>query len=206
MARILEISAEYPQPRRMVEACAVLMGGGTVVYPTDSSYALGWRVGDRASQERAARFRKLGSRHNFTLVCRDLSEISNYALIDNRAYRLLRSLTPGPYTFILPATRDLPRRVLNAKRRTVGIRVPDHPVVTALLGELREPLLSTTLILAGEVLPVTDPVDAQTKLREVADLILDAGFCGREPSTIIDLSGPTPEVVRKGKGAVDFLD
>lgn len=206
MATILELNAENPQPRRITEACAVLAGGGIVVYPTDSSYALGWRVGDRASQQRVTRFRRLGSRHNFTLVCRDLSEISNYALIDNRAYRLLRSLTPGPYTFILRATRDLPRRVINSRRRTVGIRVPDHPVVKALLDELEEPLLSTTLMLAGQDLPVTDPVDAQKELRDVADLILDAGFCGREPSTIVDLSGSSPEVVRKGKGAVDFID
>jgi len=205
MAKILEINTDNPQPRRIAEAGRVLEAGGIVVYPTDSSYALGWRVGDRSSQERAARFRKLGPRHNFTLVCRDLSEISNYALIDNRAYRLLRSLTPGPYTFILEATRDLPRRVINAKRRTVGIRVPDHPVVKALLDELGQPLLSTTLMLAGEDMPVTDPVDARNELRDVADLILDAGFCGREPSTVIDLSGAAPVVLRKGKGAVDFL-
>jgi tRNA threonylcarbamoyl adenosine modification protein (Sua5/YciO/YrdC/YwlC family) len=175
------------------------------VYPTDSCYALGCHIGDRAAAERIQRIRQTGKDHNFTLVCRDLSEIATYARVDNWAYRLLKAHTPGPYTFILQATREVPRRLQNPRRQTIGIRVPQHPVPQALLTELGEPIMSSTLLLPGMELPLSDPDEIATALSGQVDLFLDSGNCGIEPSTVVDLTGGFPVVVRTGKGDVrDF--
>jgi tRNA threonylcarbamoyl adenosine modification protein (Sua5/YciO/YrdC/YwlC family) len=176
-----------------------------VVYPTDSSYALGCQLGDKRGMERIHRIRALDSKHNFTLVCRDLSEISSYARVDNSGYRLLKSLTPGPYTFILRATHEVPRRLQNPKRKTIGIRVPDHPIALALLAELGEPLMSSTLILPGRQMPETDAYAIRERLERDVDLVIDGGNCGLEPTTVIDLVDGVPQVVREGCGPVDGL-
>jgi tRNA threonylcarbamoyl adenosine modification protein (Sua5/YciO/YrdC/YwlC family) len=200
MTQRFQVHPENPQLRLIRQATKLLQDGGLIVYPTDSSYALGCHLGDRAAAERIERLRQTGRDHNFTLVCRDLSEIATYARVDNSTYRLLRSLTPGPYTFILPATREVPRRLQNPKRQTIGIRVPDHPVPAALLAELGEPLMSSTLLMPGDEVPLSDPDEIMQVLQGRIDLLIDSGHCGVEPSTVIDLTGDTPVVVRRGKG------
>ena len=184
----------------------MLHKGAIIAYPTDSSYALGCHIGDRTAMEKMALIRKVASDHNFTLVCRDLSELATYAKVQNRDYRLIKSLTPGPYTFVLPATREVPRRLMNPKRKTIGLRVPDNTIVQSLIDSLGEPIMSTTLMLPGESMPMTDPHEIQEKMGDHIDAIIDGGNCGMEPTTIIDLVGSDPVVVRKGLGAVDFLD
>ena len=181
------------------------MNHGLVVYPTDSSYALGCHVGDKRGMERIRRIRNLDNRHNFTLMCRDLSEISTYAKVDNSSYRLLKSLTPGAYTFILKATHEVPRRLQNPKRKTIGIRVPDHPVTQALLDELGEPLMSSTLILPGKDMPETDANDIRERLEHEVDLVIDGGHCGVEPTTVVDLVDGVAQVVRQGCGSVEVF-
>ena len=176
--------------------------GALIAYPTDSSYAFGCRIGDKKPIERIHRIRRTDKKHNFTLVCADLSEISVYARVDNWAYRLIKSLTPGPYTFILPATRQLPKMLQNPKRRTIGIRVPDHPLVTAMLAELGEPIMSSTLSLPGDELPLTDPMEIEERIGHQIDLIIDAGPTGIEPTTILDLSAGSVEVLRAGRGDI----
>ncbi|MEJ2398496.1 MAG: L-threonylcarbamoyladenylate synthase, partial [Gammaproteobacteria bacterium] len=178
----------------------MMRGGAVVVYPTDSAYALGCHLGDKKAQDRMRRIRRVDDKHNFTLVCRDLSEIATYARVSNTVYRLLNAFTPGPYTFILEATRDVPRRLLHPKRRTIGIRVPDNRIVLALLEELGEPILSTTLILPGQTLPMTDADDILDKLEHEVDAVIDGGQCGIEPTTVISLVGEQPEVIRVGCG------
>ncbi len=205
MTRRLEIHPDNPQARLIRQAVDVIRDGGVIVYPTDSCYALGCGIGNKTGMERIRRIRQLDDNHHFTLVCRDLSEIATYAKVDNTAYRLLKNLTPGPYTFLLKATHEVPRRLQHAKRKTIGLRVPDHAITQALLAELGEPLMSTTLHLPGDHLPLSDPYDIEERLSAHVDLILLAGSCGVEPTTVVDLVGEVPEVVRQGRGAVDWL-
>ena len=199
MAQYFEIHAENPQPRLIKQAAAIIRAGGVMAYPTDSSYALGCHVGDKAALERIQRIRRLDDRHNFTLVCRDLSELSLYARVTNADYRVLKANTPGPFTFILPATREVPRRLLS-RRKTIGLRIPDHRFVQALLAELQEPLMSVTLIMPGEALPLSDPQVIRERLEHEIDLVVDGGFCGFEPTTVIVLNDGVAEIGRQGKG------
>ena len=198
--RYFYVHPDNPQERLISQAVAVLREGGVIAYPTDSGYALGCHIGDKAAQEHIRRIRRLDHRHNFTLVCKDLSEIALYAKVDNAAYRAMRATTPGPYTFILPATHEVPRRLQNPKRKTIGIRVPDNAIAMALLDALGEPIMSSTLMLPGDDLPQTDPEDIRERLGGQLALILDGGFCGMEPTTVVDLTGDEPRVVRAGQG------
>lgn len=200
MSQRLHVHPLNPQPRLIRQAAELIRKGSLVVYPTDSGYAFGWHIGDREAAERLQRIRQTGKDHNFTLVCRDLSEIATYARIENPTYRLLRAHTPGPYTFILRATREVPRRLQNPKQQTVGIRVPDHPVPLALLAELGEPLMSSTLILPDHELPLADPDDIEEALAGRIDLLIDSGNCGLDPTTVVDLTGSYPRVLREGRG------
>ena len=181
-------------------AADCLRNGGVIVYPTDSCYALGCAIGAKAAMERIQRIRQTGKRHFFTVICNDLSEIAHFARVENWQYRQLKAFTPGPYTFVLRATREVPRRLLDERRKTVGIRVPDHAVVRRLLAEYGAPLMSTTLLLPGDELPLTDARDIEERIGYAVDLILDGGNCGLEPSTIVDLSGEAPLILRAGKG------
>jgi len=199
MTQILEIHPENPQLRHIRQVVEVLRRGGVIIYPTDSAYALGCHIQDKAALQRIIRLRNLDDKHNFTLVCRDLSEIATYAKVNNSDYRLLKAFTPGAYTFILQATSEVPRLMLHPKRKTVGIRVPDHPVVSALLGELNEPLLSSTLILPGETEPMADIDAIRDTLTRQVDLVVDSGFCGLEATTVVSLVEGVPEVLRRGK-------
>ena len=205
MARIIEIHPTHPQGRRIALAVAAMRAGGLVAYPTDSSYALGCHIGDKRAMDRIRRIRRTDKHHNFTLVCRDLSEIGTYARVENWTYRLLRARTPGPYTFILQATREVPKRLQNPRRRTIGIRVPDHPVVAALLEALGEPIMSSTLLLPGDEMPLTEPAEIERRIGHEIELIVDAGPTGIEPTTVLDLSGDSVEVLREGKGEVASL-
>lgn len=200
MAQHFQVHPDNPQPRLMREAVKLLRGGAVMVYPTDSSYGLGCMIGNKDGMERIRALRQVDDKHHFTLICRDLSEIARYARVDNRQYRLLKAATPGGYTFILEATREVPRRLQHPKRSTIGLRVPHHPVIEALLGELDEPLLSMTLQLPGDDYPLNDPDDLLERVGNRVDLVLDAGYCGIEPTTVIDLTGGAPEVLRQGAG------
>ena len=200
MAQLFEIHPENPQVRLIRRAAEIIREGGVIVYPTDSCYALGCHLGDKEAMQRIRRIRMADETHHFTLVCRDLSEIARYARVDNRQYRLLRKYTPGPYTFLLRATRDTPKRLQNPKRRTIGIRIPDHPVPQLLLRELNEPIMSSTLLLPGEDLPQTDAREIRQRLEQQVDVVLDGGHCGLEPTTVIDLTSEVPAIVRKGRG------
>jgi len=206
MSQFFQIHAETPQPRLIRQAADLLRGGAVIVYPTDSGYALGCLSGDKEAIERIRQIRRLDDRHNFTLVCRDLSEIATYAKVDNTTYRLLKLLTPGAYTFILDATREVPRRLQHPKRKTIGIRVPDNAIAQALLAELGEPLMSTTLILPGDDLPLTDPYEFRGQLERQVDLIIDGGYGDLEPTTVIDLVDGVPVVVRQGKGDASRIE
>lgn len=206
MAQFFVIHPDNPQARLIKQAVAILRDGGLVIYPTDSSYALGCQIGDKGAMERIRRLRQVDEEHNFTLVCRDLTEISHYARIDNRDYRLLKNLTPGSYTFILRATKQVPRRLMHPKRKTIGIRVPDNAIVRALLEELGEPILSTTLILPGESMPLTDPYEMRDLLGHQVDLIVDGGYCGFEPTTVVLLTEEPPQVARTGKGDASLFE
>jgi tRNA threonylcarbamoyl adenosine modification protein (Sua5/YciO/YrdC/YwlC family) len=200
MSQYFEIHPENPQQRLIKQAVEIIHDGGVIVYPTDSSYALGCHIGDKNALMRLRRIRQIDDKHNLTLVCRDLSEISTYAKINNTDYRLLKSLTPGPYTFILPGTSEVPRRLMHPKRRHIGLRVMDHPIVNALLEELGQPLMSCTLILPGEEFPVTDAEDIRSQLEKHVDLIIDGGHCDIEPTTVIGLTEDRPVIRRHGKG------
>lgn len=200
MAQFFQIHAENPQHRLIVQAADIIRKGGLVVYPTDSAYALGCHIGDKDALERIRTLRKLDKNHNFTLMCRDLSEIATYARVDNQAYRLLKNHTPGAYTFILEATADVPRRLMHPKRKTIGLRVPDNPIALALLEELGEPLMTSSLLLPGEEFPLTDPYDIRDTLEHFVELVIDGGYCGLEPTTVIDLTESLPQLVRQGKG------
>jgi tRNA threonylcarbamoyl adenosine modification protein (Sua5/YciO/YrdC/YwlC family) len=201
----LQIHPVNPQPRLISQAVAIVRNGGVIVYPTDSCYALGCQIGDKTAMERIQRLRKLDPGHNFTLVCRDLSDLSAYARVGNQEFRLLKSLTPGPYTFILTASHEVPRRLQNPKRKTIGLRIPDQLIVHALLEALDEPLMSVTLILPDSPQPLTDPEEMRERLGNQVDAIIDGGSCGDEPTSIIDLTGESPRVVRQGKGDTAFL-
>jgi len=194
------IHPQNPQSRLIRQAVAIVRDGGVIAYPTDSSYALGCRIGDRAAMEQLRRIRQIDETHHFTLMCRDLAEISRYAQVDNARFRLLKAATPGCYTFILTATRELPRRILHPRRKTIGIRIPDHRVALALLEELDEPLLSTTLQLPGDDAPLGDPAEIRARLEKVVELVIDAGACGIALTTVVDLTGDAPAIVREGKG------
>lgn len=200
MSQLFHLHPKDPQRRLLRQAADRLRGGGLIVYPTDSCYALGCQIGDKDAMERLARVRQTDKHHHFTLVCRDLSEIAKYAKVGTWQYRLLRANTPGPYTFLLQATREVPRRLQHAKRATIGIRIPDHPVPQLLLEELGEPLMTSTLLLPGDDLPMTDATEIHERLRNVVDIVLDGGNCGLEPTTVVDLSGDAPVVVREGRG------
>lgn len=203
MAQFFQVHPTHPQPRLIRRACEIVRGGGVIAYPTDSSYALGCAVGDKQAMERIRRIRDVDDDHNFTLVCRDLSDISQYARLDNSVFRLIKACTPGRYTFILAATREVPRRLQHPKRRTIGIRVPDHAVAQALASELGEPLMSSTLILPGETLPLNDAETIRERLEHDVELVIDTGAVDNQPTTVVDLSGGVPEVLRVGGGPVD---
>jgi len=200
VSQFFQIHPENPQSRLIKQAVEIIRKGGVVVYPTDSSYALGCQIGDKSAIERVRRLRKLDDKHNFTLICRDLSQLGLFAKIDTGAFRLLKAHVPGPYTFILNATREVPRLLLHDKRRTIGLRVPDHPISHALLEELGEPLMSVSLIMPGETLPMTDPYEMRQLLEHQVDLIIDGGFGGVSASTVINLADGEPQVVRVGCG------
>ncbi|MGB5259373.1 MAG: L-threonylcarbamoyladenylate synthase [Gammaproteobacteria bacterium] len=203
MSQYFQIHPVNPQQRLIQQVVDILRQDGLIAYPTDSSYALGCHVGDKRGMERMRRIRGLDKQHNFTLVCRDLSEISAFAKVSNSAYRLLKSLTPGAYTFILAATGEVPRRLQNPKRKTIGIRVPDHPIVQALLDALGEPLMSSTLTLPGRDMPETDALEISGRLGHELDLIIDGGNCGLEPTTVVDMTGDIPVVLREGLGVIE---
>ncbi len=203
MTELVEIHPVNPEPRRISRVVDAIRAGGLVVYPTDSCYAFGFHMGDKRPIQEIQRIRQTPRSHNFTLVCRDLAEIASYAKVDNWCYRALKAHTPGPFTFILVATREVPRRLQNPRRKTIGIRVPDHPVPQAILTALGEPLMSSTLLLPGDDLPMTDADEMQQRLQGDVDLIIDAGSCGIEPTTVVDLTGDYPVLLREGKGRVD---
>lgn len=205
MSQYFTLHPENPRPRFIKQAVDIINKGGVVIYPTDSSYAIGCHLGDKKAMDRIRLIRQLDKNHNFTLVCRDLSEISKYAIVDNLNYRLMKSLTPGPYTFILPATREVPKRLLHPKRKTIGIRVPDNAVCSALLEELDQPLMSSTLTLPGEDYPLTDPYKIRVKLENMVDLIIDGGYSGNDATTVVSLIDEKPEILRQGLGSVDWL-
>lgn len=200
MSQFFRIHPVSPQGRLVQQAASIVLDGGVVVYPTDSAYALGCRIGDRAAMERIAVIRQLASHHQFTLACRDLSEIASYARLGTPDFRLMKTLTPGPYTFVLPATREVPKRLLHPKRRTIGIRVPANPIARALLEAVGAPLLTTTLILAGETAPLTDPEEIRVRLEHQVDLVIDGGPGEDAVTTVLDLVGGEPVVLRQGKG------
>ena len=200
MAQYFELHSQNPQLRLIRRAAEIVRNGGLIAYPTDSCYALGCHIGDAAALERLRHIRGADRHHHFTLVCRDLSEIGRYARIETWQFRLLKAATPGPFTFLLPATRETPRRLQHPKRRTIGIRVPDHPVPQMLLAELAEPVMSSTLLLPGDELPLTDGDQIRARLEHQLDAILDGGHCGIEPTTVIDLAVSPPVLIRAGKG------
>ncbi len=203
MAQFFSIHTDTPHLRLIKQAVAIVRSGGIIVYPTDSCYALGCHLGDKEAMTRIRTIREVDERHHFTLVCRNLAEISTYAKVDNSQYRLLKATTPGSYTFILQATREVPRRMQHPKRNTIGLRIPDHPVVLALLEELGEPLLSSTLILPGDELPLNDAEEIRERLEHQVELVMDAGSCGIDMTTVIDLTTTVPELIRPGKGSLE---
>jgi tRNA threonylcarbamoyl adenosine modification protein (Sua5/YciO/YrdC/YwlC family) len=200
VALYLKLHPIDPQRRLIRRAADVVRDGGVIAYPTDSCYALGWHLGDKSAQERVRRIRQADRHHHFTLVCANLAEVGRFALLDTWQFRLLRACLPGPYTFLLRATRETPRRLQHPRRRTIGVRIPDHPVVRLLLAELGEPLMSSTLLLASDPQPLTAGSEIQARLEHQIDAVLDGGDCGIEPTTVVDLSVTPPVVVRKGKG------
>ncbi|WP_370978362.1 L-threonylcarbamoyladenylate synthase [Agaribacterium sp. ZY112] len=203
MSQFFSIHPENPQARLIDQAVAILRKGGLIAYPTDSAYALGCHIGDKAALDRIRSIRQLDKHHNFTLVCRDLSELANYARVDNADYRLIKSKTPGPYTFILTATSEVPKRLQHPKRKTLGLRVPDNKIALAIMEALGEPLMTSSLILPGDEQPLTDPYDIRETLEHQLDLVIDGGYCGMEPTTVIDLTGDEPKLLRQGCGAVE---
>ena len=201
MSQFFQIHPDNPQQRLINQTVEMLREGAVIVYPTDSAYALGCHLGDKKALDRIRNIRQMSARHNFTLMCRDLSEISTYAkLTNNSIYRSLNAHTPGAYTFILQATSEVPRRLMHPKRRTIGIRIPATPIALMLLEDHREPIMSTTLILPGDDMPLTDPYDIRELLEHQVDLVIDGGYCGLEPTTVVDMTGDVPEIIRKGEG------
>lgn len=207
MAQFFQIHPENPQLRLIKQAVEIIRSGGLVAYPTDSAYALGCHIGDKLALDRIRAIRQLDKHHNFTLMCRDLSELATYARVDNQTFRALKGHTPGPFTFILEATSEVPKRLMHPKRKTIGMRVPNNPVALALMEELGEPLMTSSLLLPGEQYPPIDPYDIRQTLEHQLDLVIDGGFCGMEATTVIDMTGDSPELIRQGCGdASDFLE
>ena len=200
MSDYLSIHPENPQQRLIAKAAEIVRKGGVIAYPTDSAYAIGCHIGDKQAMDRIRAIRLLDKNHNFTLMCRDLSELASYARVDNSAFRSLKAHTPGPFTFILPATSEVPRRLMHPKRKTIGLRVPDSPIAQALLTELGEPMMSVTLIMPGDEYPLSDPYDIRAALEAHVDVLIDGGHCGLEPTTVVDMTGPVPEIMRQGMG------
>ena len=200
MSQFFQIHPDNPQLRLIKQAVQIVDSGGIIAVPTDSSYALVCHLDDKGAVERLRRIRGVDDKHHLTLLCRDLSEIAVYAKVDNRQYRLLKSATPGPYTFILEATKEVPRRLSHPSRKTIGLRVPEHAILQALLEELGQPLLGTTLIPKGETMPLNDPQEIRALLEKQVDLVIDGGSCRLEPTTVVDLSGDDPVVLRQGRG------
>ena len=198
MSQFFQIHPENPQQRLIKQAAEIIRGGGLAVIPTDCAYAC--RLGDKNATERLHRLRQLGPKHNFTLLCRDLSELSLFAKVDNSQYRLLKAHTPGAFTFILPGTREVPRLLMHPKKRTIGIRVPANAIAMALLEEMNEPLMTTSLIMPGEIMPLSDPYDIRQMLEHQLDLVVDGGYCGIEATTVIDMTEEVPELLRQGVG------
>ncbi|MBL1320434.1 MAG: threonylcarbamoyl-AMP synthase [Methylophaga sp.] len=200
MSQFFHIHPDNPQKRLIAQACDIIRKGGLIVYPTDSGYAIGCHIGDKNAMDRIRRIRDLDSDHNFTLVCRDLSELSAYAKVNNSVYRAIKAHTPGAYTFVLPATKEVPKRLQHAKRKTIGLRIPDNEITLALLEELNEPLMSSTLIMPDEELPMTDPEEIVDRLNKQVDLVIDGGYGTNEPTTVIEFIDDMPEVMRVGLG------
>jgi len=205
MAQFFSVHPEQPQQRLIRQAVEILRAGGLVAFPTDAAYSLGCQVGNAEAVARIRAIREVGERHHFTLMCRDLSQIAIYARVDNSQFRLLKATTPGSYTFILEGTKELPRRILHPKRKSIGLRVPAHPVPQALLVELNEPMLTSTLMLPGDDMPLNDPEEIRDRLERSIDLVIEAGPCGLEMTTVVDLTGAAPELVRAGLGALEPL-
>ena len=203
MSQFFTIHPTHPQKRLLNQAAEILRGGGVIVYPTDSTYAFGCRIGDKTGLDRIRTIRRLDPLHHFTLVCRDLSELSIYARVDNPQFRVLKHYTPGPFTFLLKASREVPRRLVHPKRRTIGLRVPDHPVANGLLEALNEPIMSTSLIMPGEAVPLSEPDEFRVRLEKVVDLIVDGGAGGLVPTTVVDLTDDAPRVTRQGLGRLE---
>ena len=200
MSSFLQVHPSDPEDRNIKQIANVLLAGGVIVYPTDSSYALGCHIGDKGALDRIRRIRQLGDKHNFTLVCKDLSSLASYAQVHNSAYRILKAYTPGPYTFILKATPEVPRRLLHPKKKTIGLRVPGNAIAQAILEKMGEPIMSTSLILPNEDERLVDPYDMRLKVGKLVDLIVDGGVCGVKTTTMVDLVDGIPKVVREGKG------
>jgi len=205
MSQFFQIHPDNPQHRLIKQAVQIVDAGGIIALPTDSSYALVCHLDDKNAVERLRRIREIDDKHHLTLLCRDLSDIANYAKVDNRQYRLLRSATPGPYTFILEATKEVPRRLSHPSRKTIGLRVPQHAIAQALLEELGQPLIGTTLMLPGEVLPLNDPEEIREYLEKQLDCVIDGGGCSLEPTTVVDLTGSEPVVLREGRGSIGLF-
>ena len=202
MSQLFQIHPDNPQKRLIAQAVEIIRQGGLVVYPTDCAYAIGCHPGDKSAVDRLKRIRKLDDKHNFTLVCRDLSEIGTYAKVNNPQYRILKNHTPGAYTFILRATSEVPKRLLHAKRKTIGLRIPDSNIALELMRELGEPIMSTSLILPGDDTPLTDPYEIREILQHQVDLVIDGGYCGMEATSVINLVDDVPEIIREGAGDI----
>lgn len=200
MARFFDVHPQDPQPRAIAQVVNILKSGGLIAYPTDSCYALGAQIGNREALDRIRSIRHLDSKHHFTLVCRDFAQLGQFVMIDNDVFRSIKAVTPGPYTFILPATKEVPRRLLHPKKKTVGVRIPDHRFVQALLAELGEPLLSSTLLLPDEEEPLTQGWEIKERMDNLVEAVIDSGDTGAEPTTVVDFSSGTAEVVRRGTG------
>ena len=205
MSQFFQIHPDNPQVRLIKRAAELIREGAVVIYPTDSAYALGCHLGDRKALDRIMQLRAVDKHHNFTLMCRDLSELGTYAKVDNSTFRLLKANTTGAYTFVLPGTSEVPKRLLHEKRKSIGLRIPDNRIALAILEELNEPLLTSTLILAGETEPLNDPYDIRDRLEHQVDLIIDGGYCGLEPTTVVDLRDGAPVILREGAGSVAAL-
>ncbi len=200
MAQLFSIHPENPQARLIRQAADIIRAGGLVAYPTDCAYALGCHIGDKLALDRIRALRQLDKHHNFTLMCRDLSELATYARVDNQVFRMIKGHTPGPYTFILEATSEVPKRLMHPKRKTIGMRVPNNLIALALMEELGEPLMTSSLLMPGDELPLSEPYDIRESLEHQLDLVIDGGFCGMEATTVIDMTGETPEIIRQGCG------
>ncbi|MFT4719879.1 MAG: tRNA threonylcarbamoyl adenosine modification protein (Sua5/YciO/YrdC/YwlC family) [Candidatus Azotimanducaceae bacterium] len=205
MSQFFSIHPDNPQARLIRQAVDIVRQGGVIIYPTDSAYALGCHIGDKQALQRIRQIRRLDDDHNFSLVCRDLSDLGIYARVSNSAYRLLKAATPGPYTFVLQATKEVPRRLVNPKRKTIGLRVPDNAICSALLSELGEPIMSSSLILPGHESPLTDPLEMRDLLEKQVDLIIDGGFCGVESTSVIGLEDDQPVILREGRGDLSLF-